>query len=422
MKPGLHIANVATDDAWREIDWGAYTLLHDQRALLPTLPKDRIKLVRFYLPDWYHTGARAWAELIADVYNRGVKQWTKHITWANEMNLRDEGHPLARLYTDHPRNMRMQEIFDAQKWLVERNSDSASVIYPPRSVYEDIRDWNLTVIKELRRLCPDAILHFPALSQGHSDDQNDAGYVGFEILRPAVEACDYLDVHTYWNGEANRESVYYGKRYEKAHSLFPNKRLFVSEFGSDVDMQSDNGQDYVAWLQALPSYIEGACAFIWDSDSANAGWRIRVRPNIVKSLKEYKELPTPVPINYQDIADKQYPSKNVNAIAIAAMCLRAGMTDPLRGIAIALWESDGGNPQAIHVNKDGSIDRGLWQLNNKQQPYSDECALNPMCATLAAAEIYKKWKGWGAWSSYKSGDYLKYMGIARLALAALGKG
>lgn len=51
--------------------------------------------------------------------------------------------------------------------------------------------------------------------------------------------------------------------------------------------------------------------------------------------------------------------------------------------AIALAES-GGNPNASHVNTDGSIDRGLYQINNRFHPdVSDSCAYDPVCSTRA---------------------------------------
>lgn len=262
-KLGIHYANAnfRALEQLSSIAWNAVTVLHLNRNRVPEIRAkypDALLLIRAYLDNWYTTDPGRWAQEIATWW-KDVAPFTKHLTWANEQNLTDEGHPLG----------------------------AGTQIYPPRQVYEDIRDWNLIVIAELRQLCPGAILHFPALSQGHSDDQNDAGYVGFEILRSAVDACDYLDVHTYWNGAANRESVYFGRRYEKLRALFPDKRMFISECGADVDMQRNDGADYVAWLNGLPDYVEGACFFIWDSDGANAGWTIWNKPRIVDALKNY---------------------------------------------------------------------------------------------------------------------------------------
>lgn len=265
---GIHLPNGGFHGMWAldSFHWNAFVALHLNRNLIPEIREhypDALVLVRHYLENWYASDPHRVALDIADWYP-SVKAYTRHITFANEQNLASEGAPYGGLY-------------------------------PPDSLYEKINEWNLAVVKELRRLCPDAVIHFPALSQGHSDDQNDFGYVGFEICRPAVEACDYLDVHTYWNGAANREDIYYGRRYRKARALFPNKRMFISECGSDVSMQRDDGADYVAWLNGLEGYVEGACFFIWDSDVANAGWTIWNKSGITSAFKHYVPPVSPAP-------------------------------------------------------------------------------------------------------------------------------
>lgn len=55
------------------------------------------------------------------------------------------------------------------------------------------------------------------------------------------------------------------------------------------------------------------------------------------------------------------------------------------------------DPSAIHVNNDGSKDRGLFQINDRWQDVSDECALNPYCATLWTINKIKK-GGIDSWS------------------------
>lgn len=77
--------------------------------------------------------------------------------------------------------------------------------------------------------------------------------------------------------------------------------------------------------------------------------------------------------------------------------------------AIALAES-GGNTQATHTNTDGSIDRGLFQINNRWHPdVTDACAFDPVCATQAALKISNGGTSFGAWSTYTSGAYLHHM-------------
>lgn len=55
-------------------------------------------------------------------------------------------------------------------------------------------------------------------------------------------------------------------------------------------------------------------------------------------------------------------------------------------------------PHALNVNQDGSVDRGLWQINSKYHPdVSNREAFDVVSSTLAAVEIYKERGNWSAW-------------------------
>jgi len=61
-------------------------------------------------------------------------------------------------------------------------------------------------------------------------------------------------------------------------------------------------------------------------------------------------------------------------------------------VRVAKCES-GLNPKAIKKNSSTSIDRGLYQWNNKHHPeISDECAFDPECATREFCNAVKKGK------------------------------
>lgn len=79
--------------------------------------------------------------------------------------------------------------------------------------------------------------------------------------------------------------------------------------------------------------------------------------------------------------------------------------------AIAIIQAEsGGNSAARNVNTDGSIDRGLWQINNKAHPeVSDACAFNPECSTLAALRISNQGKNFTPWTTFVSGAYQKFL-------------
>ena len=59
------------------------------------------------------------------------------------------------------------------------------------------------------------------------------------------------------------------------------------------------------------------------------------------------------------------------------------------------WQESGWRSNATHRNKNGTIDKGLWQLNS-QYHTNDKCSFNPECSTKKAVELYKKY-GWRLW-------------------------
>jgi len=55
-------------------------------------------------------------------------------------------------------------------------------------------------------------------------------------------------------------------------------------------------------------------------------------------------------------------------------------------IAVALAESNG-NPDAIDHDGNGTVDRGLWQINSVHTQFSPACDYDPLCAAKAAFSI-----------------------------------
>jgi hypothetical protein len=97
---------------------------------------------------------------------------------------------------------------------------------------------------------------------------------------------------------------------------------------------------------------------------------------------------------------------------LAALWRRAGgPADADRTMAaIALAES-GGNPLALHHDSDGTVDRGLWQINS-DHGYPAAASFEPFHNAREAVAVYRS-QGLSAWSSYKSGAYLRYMSGGR---------
>jgi hypothetical protein len=66
---------------------------------------------------------------------------------------------------------------------------------------------------------------------------------------------------------------------------------------------------------------------------------------------------------------------------------------------------------------DGSIDRGLWQINSCYHPeVSRHCAFKANCNARAAKHISDHGKDWTPWSVFNSGTYRQYLEVAQQAV------
>jgi hypothetical protein len=73
--------------------------------------------------------------------------------------------------------------------------------------------------------------------------------------------------------------------------------------------------------------------------------------------------------------------------------------------AVALAES-GGNPNALNHNTNGTVDRGLWQINSI---HGNKSVFDPMGNARAAVSISSNGGSWVPWVTYHTGAYLKFM-------------
>ena len=100
----------------------------------------------------------------------------------------------------------------------------------------------------------------------------------------------------------------------------------------------------------------------------------------------------------------------MTADQIAALAQSAGSGgDIATAVAVALAES-GGDPAARNVNSDGSVDRGLWQINSHWHPeVTDGCAFDAACNAHAAYVISNGWTDFSPWVTYTNGAYQRFL-------------
>lgn len=117
--------------------------------------------------------------------------------------------------------------------------------------------------------------------------------------------------------------------------------------------------------------------------------------------------------------------------ARADRCARVGHNSGFRGeslvtaVAVALAES-GCNLTARGTNgptsgcPNGSVDRGLWQINDCYHPeVSDACAYDAQCNADATYRISSGGTDWRPWTTYRSGVYRRFLDEARAAVDRL---
>ena len=84
---------------------------------------------------------------------------------------------------------------------------------------------------------------------------------------------------------------------------------------------------------------------------------------------------------------------------ITQICEKNGV-EPLLGISVASCEGGLTNPLITRINTNGSVDRGIFQWNNKYHPeITDEMAFDPAQATQCFCDAVKQGKLVTYWSA-----------------------
>jgi hypothetical protein len=252
---------------------GVYVMLHTELTYLPRLREldpEALILVRYFTPNWYREDPRRWARQCANTYarpdlpERAIKRWTRDITWANEQNLAHESGGLV-------------------------GASPGRAIQPGE--YVTIRDWNLAFLEQWKREpgTEDAILHFPALASGHSDDQDDGAGVGLEILRPVIEQCQVFDCHVYWHADKPVDDEWEGLgRLRKKVPFALGKPILVKETGNFAVDRPTAPDQYAAaarYLEAQPEVVGLAFFIFSDPTGAHQANDMSRNPQIKERLK-----------------------------------------------------------------------------------------------------------------------------------------
>lgn len=115
----------------------------------------------------------------------------------------------------------------------------------------------------------------------------------------------------------------------------------------------------------------------------------------------------------------------VSPAQMAAALRRAGFPIPMIPVMVAIGLAESGDPKhpgfsrvdaVSPPNKNGTIDRGVWQINSVHG-FNPDTLLTLDGNAAAAKQIYDK-QGLGAWSTYNSGAYKSHMTAAAAGAAS----
>lgn len=106
----------------------------------------------------------------------------------------------------------------------------------------------------------------------------------------------------------------------------------------------------------------------------------------------------------------------LSANQIAGYAKNAGVTGQNIAIAtaIALAESGGQTDVVSKPNRNGTVDRGVWQINSVHSDLAGD-PLNPSDNAAMMFTLSHGGTNWHAWSTYNSGAYLAHLSTAQAA-------
>jgi len=139
--------------------------------------------------------------------------------------------------------------------------------------------WFLAVMNLYRRRFPDALFGFPGLSPGPTTDIRASSELFIQQATTAAQQADWVGIHAYWVNERELSDVSLGLDFARYRERFPEKVLFVTEFGNPVqskEVAADQYSRYYAMLRHLPG-LGGAFAYVLStsdpSESPRWAWR-----------------------------------------------------------------------------------------------------------------------------------------------------
>lgn len=137
-------------------------------------------------------------------------------------------------------------------------------------------------------------------------------------------------------------------------------------------------------------------------NQASASWDVREKEEVVDEAHNSTESGDGV--SAQKLGGEMVQSVESDTVSLETLIREAFPECPGLMVAIAKAES-GMNPNAINHNRNGSVDRGLFQINSIHGFVNLE---DPKTNIEAAKKVYEK-QGITAWAAYNNGSYKQFL-------------
>lgn len=110
------------------------------------------------------------------------------------------------------------------------------------------------------------------------------------------------------------------------------------------------------------------------------------------------------------------PAEQLTFKEALARCYEAGFRKKRLVLAVAVMSAESGRrPRARNVNVNGTIDRGLFQINDYWHPkLTDKQAYRVRPNIEYAFTLSKRGTDWTPWTTYRNGVHKKFVPIVRL--------
>lgn len=132
--------------------------------------------------------------------------------------------------------------------------------------------WFLQVLDLYRQRFPEAKLGFPGLSPGPTSEAGGRldSEVFLEQAEPAVQEADWVGVHAYWRSEREITDEREGYGFTRYRKRFPEKLLFITEFGNPEQPKPVVAEQYARYYGALRKVPGLGAAFAYVASTSNA--------------------------------------------------------------------------------------------------------------------------------------------------------